>query len=129
MNYTFDVHGSVQHKCISKYNQQDATLHNLFISVKCCTCFRRFLRPSSGALNCIYSIGYFVKPLLPPATVVEEMELTVASNSKCLTKYPMLYIQFRAPDDGGRNCLKHVEHFREINKLCNVASCWLYLKI
>ena len=33
----------------------------LFISVKCSTCFRRFLRPSSGAENCIYSIGYFVK--------------------------------------------------------------------
>jgi len=24
------------------YNQQDATLHNLFISVRRCTCFRRF---------------------------------------------------------------------------------------
>ena len=31
------------------YNQQDATLHNLFISVKSFTCFSRFLRPSSGA--------------------------------------------------------------------------------
>ena len=34
---------------VFKYNQQDATLHNLFISVKYSTCFRRFLRPSSGA--------------------------------------------------------------------------------
>jgi hypothetical protein len=33
---------------ISKYNQQDATLHNLFISVKCSTCLRRYFRPSSG---------------------------------------------------------------------------------
>ena len=41
----------------------------------------------------------------------------------------MLYIQFWAPDDGRRNSLKHVEHFTEINKLCNVASCWLYLEI
>jgi hypothetical protein len=38
--------------------QQDAALYNLFISVKCSTCFRRYLRPSSGAQNCIYSIGY-----------------------------------------------------------------------
>ena len=66
--------------------------------------------------NCIYSIGYFVKPLLLPATVV-------AGSSKGLTKYPMLY-----PDDGRRNRLKHVEHFTKINKLCNVASCWLNLK-
>jgi hypothetical protein len=45
-----------------------------------------------------------------------------------LTKYPMLYIQFWAPDDRRRNRLKHAEHFTEINKLCNVASCWLYFK-
>jgi hypothetical protein len=27
-----------------------------------------------------------------------------------LNKYPMLYVQFWAPDDGRRNRLKHVEH-------------------
>jgi hypothetical protein len=32
-----------------KCNQQDATFLNLFISIKRSTCFRRFLRPSSGA--------------------------------------------------------------------------------
>jgi hypothetical protein len=36
---------------------------------------------------------------------------------------------FWAPDDGRRNRLKHVEHFAGISELCNVASCWLYLKI
>ena len=36
-------------KRILKYSQQDATLHNVFISVECSTCCRRFLRPSSGA--------------------------------------------------------------------------------
>jgi hypothetical protein len=36
---------------------------------------------------------------------------------------------FWAPDDERRNCLKHVEHCAEINELCNVTSCWLYLKI
>ena len=46
---TRDVHGSVHGKLIFEYNQQEATLHNLFISVKCSTCFRRFLRPLSGA--------------------------------------------------------------------------------
>ena len=94
-------------------------LHNLFISVKWPACFRRFLRPSSGAQKCIYSIGYFVKLLLLPATVVK-------GSSKGLTKYPMLYMQFWAPDDGQRNCLKYVQHITEINKLHNVASCWLY---
>ena len=83
--------------------------------------------------KCIYSIGYFVKALLLPATVVEELALhfstTVEGSSTGLTKCPMLYIQFWAPDDGRRNRLKHVEHFTEINKLCNVASCWLYMNI
>jgi len=46
---SFDIDGSMSRKHISKYNQQDETLHNLFISVKCSTCFRGFLRPSSGA--------------------------------------------------------------------------------
>ena len=81
-NQTFDVHGSVHRKRIFKYNQQDATLHNLFISVKCSTCFRRFLHPSLGAQNCIYSIGYFVKPLLLPATVSSNSSTTVAGSSK-----------------------------------------------
>ena len=54
---------------------------------------------------------------------------TVAGSSKDLTEYPMLYIQFWAPDDGRSNWLKHVEYFTEINKLCNTASCWLYLKM
>jgi len=37
-----------------------------------------------------------------------------------------LYMQFWAPDDGRKNHLKHVERLTEINKLWNVASCWLY---
>ena len=32
-----------------KYNQQDATLYNIIYYCQCSTCFRRFLRPSSGA--------------------------------------------------------------------------------
>ena len=36
---------------------------------------------------------------------------------------------FWVPDDGRRNRLKHVQHCTEINKLCKVAYCWLYLKI
>ena len=35
-------------------------------------------------------------------------------------------MQFRAPDDGRKNHLKHVERLTEIDKLRKVASCWLY---
>ena len=31
---------------------------DLFISINCSTCFRQFLRPSSGAKNCTYSVRY-----------------------------------------------------------------------
>jgi len=31
---------------------------DLFISINCSACFRRILRPSSGAQNCIYSVRY-----------------------------------------------------------------------
>ena len=34
-------------------------------------------------------------------------------------------MQFWAPDDGRKTRLKHVERLTEINKLWNVASCWL----
>jgi len=87
LGYKFDVHVSVHRKPIFKYNQQNATLHNLFVSVKCSTCFRRLCRQSSGAHNCMYCIGYFVKLLLLPATAV-------AGSGKGLTKYPVLYIEF-----------------------------------
>ena len=40
------------------YNQQDATFHNLFISVRRFTCFRQVFRPSSGPQNCTYSVRY-----------------------------------------------------------------------
>ena len=34
-----------------------------------------------------------------------------------------------APDDGWNYHPKHVEQFPDINKLCNVASCWIYIGI
>jgi hypothetical protein len=55
----------VRRKCIFEYNQQDATLYNVFISAKCATCFRPVLHPSSGAQNCIHNIGY-----LPELTAI-----------------------------------------------------------
>ena len=76
--------------------------HNLFISIRCSACLRRFSCPSSGAQNCTYS-GWYLSD-----------------------KYLTLYVQFWAPDDGRKNHLKHVERLTEINKLWNFASCWLY---
>ena len=126
----FDVHGSMHCKRIFMCNQQNATLHNLFIFVKCSTCFRRFFSPTSGAQTVYIAPG----TLSNLYCYLEEMELlssisstTLAGSSKGLTKYQMLYIQFELLMMGGRTAC--VEHFTEINRLCNVASCWLHLNI
>ena len=44
--------------------------------------FQEVPPPIIRSSNCIYSIGYLLKPLLLPATVVEEMEL-LSSISAC----------------------------------------------
>jgi len=58
----------------------------------------------------------FVTPLLLPAAIVEELEIPDAVDTVVC-----------APDDGWRCNPKHVEQFPDINKLCNVASCWIYI--
>jgi len=90
------------HETFTECNQQDATFLNLSTSLRRSTCFRRFLRPSSGAQNCTYSVRYLSG------------------------QYLTLYVQFWAPDDEQKNCLRHVQRLTEINKWRNVASCWLY---
>jgi len=49
INNTFNVYGSVHHRYIPIYIQQDATLNSLFISGNCSTCFGWYFHPSSGA--------------------------------------------------------------------------------
>jgi hypothetical protein len=47
------------------YIQQDATLHSLFISVNCCTCFGWYHHPSSGVhtiVSTAYGICHTVTP-------------------------------------------------------------------
>jgi len=52
-NTIFMAHGELKwmenNQYISIYIQQDATLHSLFISGNCSTCFRWYLHPPSGA--------------------------------------------------------------------------------
>ena len=50
------THAYTIYLCI--VNQNCATFHNLPISIRRSTCFRRFFRPTSGAQNCTYSVRY-----------------------------------------------------------------------
>ena len=91
---------------------------------RCSTGFRRFLRPSSGAHNCTYSFRY-CQLILLLAAVMDEMEFhviqvcwqlvsrSICSCSQAVSKtewhIPLLCVQWKSPDDGQRNCSKHVD--------------------
>ena len=49
---------SLHRNIITNYSQQDATFLEFIYFYRRSTCFRRFLRPSSGALNCTYSLTF-----------------------------------------------------------------------
>jgi hypothetical protein len=106
----FDIHMSKYHNIIPNYSHQGAKFLDLFIFYRRSTCFRRFLRPSSGARNCTYSFRY-CQPLLlwRDGTPWSSISSTVAASSSIGWQYLKLYIQLCAPDDGWRNRLKHVE--------------------
>jgi hypothetical protein len=65
--------------------------------------------------------------LLVTAAIMVGMELQFHPNhdSSKFWQTPEAVCTVWAPDDGRRNHLKHVERFIEINKLSNVAPCWL----
>jgi hypothetical protein len=70
---------------VFKHNQQDTTLHNGIYYYKCSTCFRRFLRSSSEAQNCIDSIGYLSSIFCYREWVgnhYREFQLTIAVRSR-----------------------------------------------
>ena len=126
----FDVHGSAHRKRISKYDQQPATLRKLFISVKCSTRFRRSLPPIIRSPKTVYTASGTLSNLycyLPLSSKRWNWQWQVAVGVWQSTQVLYIY-SFWAPDDGRRNRLKHAQHFTEINKLCNDASCWLYLE-
>jgi len=134
-NLTFNLQGSVHPKYILIYIQQDAMLHILFISGNCSTCFRWYLHPSSGAHTTVSTASGTVKPLLLPVAIVEELEsssnssMIATGSSNGLTVPDAVDTVVCAPDDRWRYHPKHVQQFLEINKLRNVASFWMYIRI
>ena len=59
------------------YIQQYATLHSLFISRKYSTCFGWYLTHHQEHTQLYLQHLALVKPLLPPAAIVEELELCI----------------------------------------------------
>ena len=77
LDINFDIYMSVHRNIITNYSQKVATFLEFIYFNRRSTCFRRFLRPSSGAHNCTYSFGY-CQPILQLAATVEEMERNVS---------------------------------------------------
>ena len=108
-----DIHMSVHRKYNSELQQTRRNVSWFIYFYRRSTCFRWFLRPSSGAHNCTYSFEYY-QPILLLAAIVGYMELrsiscTLAASSSIGWQYLKLYVHFYAPDDGRRNRLKHVD--------------------
>jgi hypothetical protein len=60
-----------------KYSQHDTNLNNILFCYQCSTCFRRFLRPSSGAQNCTHSIWYMSSVLAATASGSSKQEYCI----------------------------------------------------
>jgi len=105
----------------AEYNQQDATFHTFFISVRRSTCFRQVFRPSSGAQNCTYSVRHLSDQYcyLLLAWLTAGSSIGPTNAWRCMCSFELLMTDWKT-------CLKHVERLTEIKKLWNVASCWLY---
>ena len=56
--YTFGIHMSVYCNIIPNYSQQDTMFLEFIYFYRRSTCFKRFLRPLSGAHNCTYEYSY-----------------------------------------------------------------------
>jgi len=140
------------HNSIPIYIQQDAKLHSLFISGNCYTCFGWYFHPPSGAhttVSTAFGICHTVTAICRyrggVGTDLSVLWVAYATHST-LKPVPTLPRQRQiavtmwqipdavdtvvcAPDGGWKYHPKHVEQFPDINKLRNVASCWIYIGI
>ena len=98
---------------------------NLFLEWNS-ACFEQFLCASSGVFHCTHSNGICHTGLL---TAFEQDQNGISSScSKAVYKplwhRPLLSVQWITPDDGQRNCPKHVEfHFQyKFQKLVHLVA-------
>jgi len=129
------------------YIQQDATLHSLFISGNCSTCFGWYPHPSSGAHTTVSAASGICQTVTVTCRHPSSGAHTTVSTASGICQTVTATCRYRqvavtvwqipdavdtvvcASDDGWGYHPKHVEQFPDINKLCNVASCWTYIWI
>jgi len=128
--YELDVCGFVHHNIIlieiaNKMQHRIKIYYSMFIWSL--ACFGRH-RPSSGAQNCNSSLWFCIRERL---LHIEVCGRCSQAASKPVWHIPLLCVQWKTPDDGQRNCPKHVEFLSKINlrNLRNSASGWVFIRI
>ena len=141
-----DIGGWLEHRGFGKWNEKfyfHVTVHrdkfliikptrctnfsNLFLEWNS-TCFGQFLCPSSGVFHCTQSNGIYHTGLETACEQDQDVPSRFCSQavSKPVWQIPLLCVQWKTPDDGQRNCPKHVE-FHSKNKIWEIsASSWFY---
>jgi hypothetical protein len=114
---------NVQYTCILIFliikQTRCTNFSNLFLEWNS-ICFGQFLCPSSGVSHCTHGNGICHTGLLTACkqdqdgTAVPSCSCSQAVN-KPLWHIPLLCVQWETPDDGQRNCPKHVEFHSKIN--------------
>ena len=113
------------------YIQQDATLHSFILSGNCSTCFGWYHHPSSGAQTTVsIASGICHTVCHPQHTQTSSNSSMIAADSNngvkntrccrysCLRSWWWVMVP-----------LKTCRAVSRKNKLCNVASCWIYIRI
>ena len=117
--------------------QQNGTIYSLFISANCSTCFGWCLHLSSVAHYAVSTVSGSTEAVTATYRERGWMEtanlliipLCEQAVSKPVWHIPLLCVQWETPDDGQRNCPKHVEFYSK-NKFWKISeSSWFYYKI
>jgi len=119
---------------------------NCSASGNCSTCFGWYLHPSSRAHTTVSTACGICHTVIATCRCCGRVGTALQWKSWNFTAVPTLSQERQvavtvwqildavdtdvsARDDGWRYHPKHVEQFPDINKLCNVASCWIYIGI
>ena len=89
------------------------------------TCFEQFLCPSSGVFHCTFGTGICHTGFMTAFKHDQNTCLQIRSCLKAVIKpvwhIPVPNVQWKTPDDGQRNCPKHVE-FLDNNKFRKISA-------
>jgi hypothetical protein len=94
------------------------------------TCFGRWYRPSTVAIDCVYSLWFNAPTLLPTGSLeAEELRFQATGRHHRSVRYTTSCKQSSAPVDGRYHRPKHVELIGIINKplLLHPFDCLYYL--